>query len=87
MKPVPEPIAPIQPSSRIDFRTARGLRWKSPVHPVVLPDKQQAWLVTRYRDVASVLADERFVNSPPNAGPPGLRNAGPWMPTISVSDT
>src|SRR5690349_14316262 len=36
------------------------LRANSPVVPVTLPDKQVAWLVTRYDDVAAVLRDERF---------------------------
>ena len=36
------------------------LRAESPVHRVTLPDRQTAWLVTRYDDVAAALKDERF---------------------------
>jgi cytochrome P450 len=40
-------------------RLAR-LRDKQPVCPVELPNGDRAWLVTRYDDVATVLADSRF---------------------------
>jgi cytochrome P450 len=36
------------------------LRREAPVYRTVLPDKQVAWIVTRYDDVAMVLKDERF---------------------------
>ena len=35
------------------------LRREAPVYRTVLPDKQVAWIVTRYDDVAMVLKDER----------------------------
>ena len=37
------------------------LRAEAPVARVTLPDRQTAWLVTRYDDVAAALKDERLV--------------------------
>lgn len=42
------------------FPFYRYLREKAPVYRVKMPDRQTAWLVTRYDDVISVLTDERF---------------------------
>jgi cytochrome P450 len=42
------------------FPVYRRLRELAPVHRVQLPDRQKAWLVTRYDDVVAVLTDERF---------------------------
>ena len=36
------------------------LRSEAPVYRTPLPDKQSAWLITRYEDVLEVLKDERF---------------------------
>jgi len=58
------------------------LRAESPVHRISLPDKQTAYLVTRYDDVAAVLRDERFVKNPRNALTPGQLEKQPWMPPI-----
>ncbi len=52
------------------------LRETAPVHPVTLPDKQTAWLITRYDDVAAVLADKRFAKDKNNA----LENPEPAIP-------
>lgn len=46
------------------------LRAESPVHRVVLPNKQPAWLITRYDDVAMVLKDQRFGKSNSSAKQP-----------------
>ena len=43
------------------------LRAETPVHRIVLPTNEIAWLITRYDDVAAVLKDERFVKDPRNA--------------------
>ncbi len=43
------------------------LRHEAPACPVVLPDKQTAWLVTRYDDVVAALKDERLVKNKLNA--------------------
>jgi cytochrome P450 len=40
------------------------MRDLAPVHRVKLPDRQMAWLVTRYDDVVTVLTDERFAKDP-----------------------
>ncbi len=58
------------------------LRRESPVHEVLLPGRQRAWLVTRYADVLALLKDERFVKSPANviAGDKSYRE--PWMPAM-----
>jgi cytochrome P450 PksS len=42
------------------FPLYRRLRELAPVYRVKLPDRQMAWLVTRYDDVVTVLTDERF---------------------------
>jgi cytochrome P450 len=54
------------------------LRAEAPVHRTTLPDKQNAWLITCYEDVLSVLKDERFGKDPMNA------QAGkqPWLPNM-----
>jgi cytochrome P450 PksS len=56
------------------------LRAEAPVHPVTLPDKQTAWLITRYADVAAALKDERFVKDKLNALTPGQVAKQPWVP-------
>ena len=47
------------------------LRRESPVHEVMLPGRQRAWLVTRYADVLALLKDERFVKSRANVAGDG----------------
>ncbi|HTM54455.1 MAG TPA: cytochrome P450 [Pirellulales bacterium] len=42
------------------FPFYRRLRETAPVYRVMMPDRQTAWLVSRYDDVISVLTDERF---------------------------
>jgi len=56
------------------------LRAESPVFPVRLPDRQTAWLVTRYDDVVSVLKDERFAKDRFKALTPGQIAKLPWIP-------
>jgi cytochrome P450 len=56
------------------------LRDEAPVHRVILPDKQTAWLITRYADVAAALKDERFVKDKLNASTPGQAAKQPWVP-------
>jgi cytochrome P450 PksS len=58
------------------------LRAESPVHRVTLPDKQTAWVVTRYADVAAALKDERLVKDKLNALTPGQVAKQPWMPGL-----
>ena len=56
------------------------LRAEAPVSPVTLPDKQTAWLITRYDDVATVLKDDRFAKDRTNALLPGQPAKQPWVP-------
>ncbi|MDQ2869295.1 MAG: cytochrome P450 [Acidobacteriota bacterium] len=53
------------------------LRAEEPVCPVRLPDKQVAWLVTRYDDVAAVLKDDRFAKDRSK-----VLAKQPWVPGI-----
>jgi cytochrome P450 PksS len=57
------------------------LRREAPVHQVTLPDRQRAWLVTRYDDVLAVLRDERLVKDPLNVAS-GKQQRPPWMPAM-----
>jgi cytochrome P450 len=56
------------------------LRAEAPVYRVTLPDKQSAWLVTRYDDVAAVLKDERFLLNRLNAMSGDQRARQHWTP-------
>ena len=56
------------------------LRAESPVQPIALSRKQEAWLVTRYEDVNVLLKDERFVKDRRRAMPPGQRSSKFWQP-------
>ena len=58
------------------FRQARGvgidpefarLRHDAPLARVTMPYGGQAWLVTRYEDVRTVLGDRRFKSGPAHA--------------------
>ena len=56
------------------------LRTEAPVFRAALPDKREAWLVTRYDDVAALLKDGRFAKDPRNAVAHGRRPKTPWLP-------
>jgi cytochrome P450 PksS len=56
------------------------LRAEAPVFRVTLPDRQTAWLVTRYDDVVAVLKDERFAKDRNNALTREQLAGQPWMP-------
>jgi cytochrome P450 len=62
------------------FPFYRRLRAEAPVFRVTLPDKQTAWLVTRYDDVSLVLRDERFAKDRFRALSHEQLAALPWMP-------
>jgi cytochrome P450 len=59
-------------------------RWRAvdPVCRVVLPDREPAWLITRYDDVAAVLKDDRFVKDRMRVLTPEQLAAQPWMPRM-----
>src|ERR1700682_4442577 len=50
------------------------LRSEAAVYRTILPDKRNVWLVTRYKDVLTVLKDDRFGKDKINARTP------PWLP-------
>lgn len=56
------------------------LRAETPIHPITLPGKQAAWLVTRYEDVLNVLRDERIVKDRTRTLDPQQRARQPWIP-------
>lgn len=56
------------------------LRQQAPVIEVILPDKQSAWLITRYDDVVSALKDQRFAKDKLNALTSDQAARQPWMP-------
>jgi cytochrome P450 len=58
------------------------LRAEEPVCPVLLPDKQIVWLITRYDDVAMVLKDERFAKDKSKVLTPEQLAKEPWVPAL-----
>jgi cytochrome P450 PksS len=58
------------------------LRAGAPVCTVRLPDKQTAYLVTRYDDVAALLKDQRFAKDVRNALTPEQLRRQPWVPPM-----
>jgi len=58
------------------------LRAESPVLRVMLRNRQSAWLVSRYDDVATVLKDERFVKDKRAALSAEQAARQPWVPRI-----
>ncbi len=56
------------------------LRAEAPAFRVTLPDRQAAWLVTRYDDVARVLKDEGFAKDRRNALTREQLDRQPWIP-------
>jgi cytochrome P450 len=64
------------------FPFYRRLRAEAPVYRVILPDKQTAWLITRYDDVMMVLKDERFAKDKLNALTSEQAAKQPWVPAM-----
>jgi cytochrome P450 len=58
------------------------LRAEAPVFRVTLPDRQTAWLITRYDDVAQALKDERLAKDRHKALTPGQMAKQPWVPAM-----
>jgi cytochrome P450 len=61
------------------FPFYRRLRELAPVYRVKLPDRQMAWLVTRYDDVVTVLTDERFAKDVFRVLSKEQLAASPWI--------
>ena len=78
------PIRPVNILSREfkadPFPFYARLRAEMPVYRTKLPDKRQAWLVTRYDDVAALLKDDRFVKDRRSVMNPEQLGKQPWMP-------
>src|SRR5258707_10462321 len=59
------------------------LRVEAPVHRVTLPNRQKAWLITRYDDVLAVLKDDqRFIKNMQNAMSREQIAKSPWVPPM-----
>jgi cytochrome P450 len=58
------------------------LRAEAPVYRTTLPNRQTAWLVTRYDDVLALLKDERLIKDRLNVVAPGQSAKQPWIPGI-----
>src|SRR5262245_59110156 len=58
------------------------LRAEAPVFRVTLPDRQTAWLITRYDDVVQALRDERLAKDRLKALTPGQIAKQPWVPAM-----
>ena len=59
------------------------LRAEAPVYRTILPDKQPAWLITRYSDVMTILKDDlHFAKNPVNAKSPEQIKKMPWVPPM-----
>ncbi len=58
------------------------LRAEAPVARMTMPDRQAAWLVTRYDDVAAALKDERLVQDRSRAQNPDQARRQPWVPGL-----
>lgn len=61
------------------FPFYRHLRERAPVFRVKMPDRQTAWLVTRYDDVVKVLTDERFAKDVFRVLSKEQLAAAPWL--------
>jgi cytochrome P450 len=58
------------------------LRAEAPVFRLTLPDRQTAWLITRYDDVVQALKDERLAKDRLKALTPGQLAKQPWVPAM-----
>ena len=83
MKTTPEKVDIASPRFKADpFGFYARLRAEEPVYRVTLPDRQQAWLVTRYDDVSLVLKDERFAKDRFRILSSDQLAKQPWMPKM-----
>lgn len=58
------------------------LREEAPVHHVMLPGRQPAWLVPRYGDVLAALTGPQYAKDRRNARPGNRAVKQPWVPGI-----
>ncbi len=64
------------------YPTYAQWRAEAPVFRVKMPDKQVAWLVTRYDDALTVLKDPRFVTDREKVLTPEQAARLPWTPSV-----
>jgi cytochrome P450 PksS len=71
------------PAFREDpYPTYARMRASAPVCRTTMPDKQVAWLVTRYDDVLTLLKDPRFLNDGASVRSAEQRARMPWVPSV-----
>src|SRR5437773_5788105 len=58
------------------------LRADAPVHRVRLPDKQTAWLISRYDDAHAMLKDGRLAKDKLNTRRESDKRKEPWVPSF-----
>ena len=68
---------------REPFAVLGEVREQAPVREVELPEGGTTWLVTRYADARSVMADPRFVKDFRNSLPEDQRANVPGVPSPS----
>ncbi|HEY2894393.1 MAG TPA: cytochrome P450, partial [Pirellulales bacterium] len=66
------------------FPFYRRLRETAPVYRAKMPDRQTAWLVTRYDDVITVLTDERFGKDVFRVLSKEQLAAAPWLTKLLI---
>src|SRR5262245_35147617 len=64
------------------FEFYARLRAETPVYRVRLPDKQNAWLLSRYDDALAMLKDERLAKDKLNVRRPEDSRKDPWIPSF-----
>jgi cytochrome P450 len=74
MNPIPNAKIASSQFKANPFPFYARLRSEAPVYRTILPDKRNAWLITRYQDVLAILKDERVGKDKINAQTP------PWLP-------
>ena len=78
-----ESVQIASPAFKADPYSFYARLWaEAPVCRVRLPDKQEAWLVTRYDDVQALLKDHHFAKDRRNALTPAQLTKQPWIPPV-----
>lgn len=82
MPPLADPniASPVHKADPFPFYAR--LREEAPVFRVTLPDKQSAWLISRYDDVAAALVDPRLAKDKRNALSREQAAKQPWVPPL-----
>jgi cytochrome P450 len=79
-EPAPMPMARTCPFDPPEVY--RRLRTEDPIHRILLPSGDHAWLVTRFADIRAILSDPRFSHRNDLIEPPvPPKPVAPWVPT------